>query len=280
MDLTKSVVVTQRPPFVLQFYSEPSHYFWTHESGDTHVIHQGEGGEKGDALMPMLTLMTCPSCACQIALGPIYKHLQEALDQNARIQLGVGKIQVWNRGGHFPPGCQEMQEAAARVDPQARVWRGGEQGVRVLSIPIGHEEFVHAELRATTEKHRSLVERISLVRDLQSAWLLLLFCANTRVTYSAESCQLRHSSLQPLTMLPHGSVSRSFWGSLVVHRRRRMIVPVCHSRGVGAVCEAPPERGSQHTRPAGPPRSCRDHGEVFVWSDRHATLQRRCVVLR
>ena len=41
-------------PFVLQFHSEPSQYFWTDDCGDTHVIHQGEGGEQGDALMPML----------------------------------------------------------------------------------------------------------------------------------------------------------------------------------------------------------------------------------
>ena len=88
----------------------------------------------------------------------------------------------------MPPGCQEMQEVAARVDPQARVWRGegppSQQGVRVLGIPIGHVEFVQAELRATTEKHGLLVEKNPLVQDLQSAWLLLLFCANTRATYS------------------------------------------------------------------------------------------------
>ena len=81
-----------------------------------------------------------------------------------------------------------MQEAGARVDPQARVWRGegppAHHGVRVLGIPVGHEEFVQAELRATTVKHQTLVERVPLVEDLQSAWLLLLFCANTRAMYS------------------------------------------------------------------------------------------------
>ena len=75
-----------------------------------------------------------------------------------------------------------------RADPQARVWRGGrppaQQGVHVLGLPIGHEEFVQAELRATTEKHKTLVERVPLVQDLQSAWLLLLFCANTHATCS------------------------------------------------------------------------------------------------
>ena len=199
-------------PFVLQFYSEPSQYFWTDDCGDTHVIHQGEGGEQGDALMPMLYALGQHGALLSLQdfllphehlfaylddiyvvclpdrVGPIFKHLQEALDQYARIQVHLGKTQVWNRGGHYPPACQQMQEAAARADPQARVWRGegppAQQGVRVLGIPIGHEEFVQAELRATTVKHQTLVERIPLVQDLQSAWLLLLFCANTRATYS------------------------------------------------------------------------------------------------
>ena len=41
-------------PFALQFYSEPSQCIWTDDCGVNHVIHQGEGGEQGDALMPML----------------------------------------------------------------------------------------------------------------------------------------------------------------------------------------------------------------------------------
>ena len=106
------------------------------------------------------------------------------------IQVHLGKTQVWNRGGHVPPACVEMQAAADRADPQsqARIWRGAglpsQQGIRVLGIPIGHEEYVQAELRATTEKHSILLNRIPLVQDLQSAWLLLLFCANTCATYS------------------------------------------------------------------------------------------------
>ena len=41
-------------PFVLQFYGNPSSYLWTDDSGVTHGIWQGEGGEQGDPLMPML----------------------------------------------------------------------------------------------------------------------------------------------------------------------------------------------------------------------------------
>ena len=41
-------------PFVLQFYGNPSSYLWTDDSGVTHGIWQGEGGEQGDPLTPML----------------------------------------------------------------------------------------------------------------------------------------------------------------------------------------------------------------------------------
>ena len=54
----------------------------------------------------------------------------------------------------------------------------------MLGIPVGHVEFVQAQLVSTTKKHATLYQRIQSVQDLQSAWLLLLFCVNTRATYS------------------------------------------------------------------------------------------------
>ena len=39
---------------MLQFHSDPSRHLWTDDNGDTHVIHQGERGQQGDACMPML----------------------------------------------------------------------------------------------------------------------------------------------------------------------------------------------------------------------------------
>ena len=187
-------------PFVLQFYSQPSQYLWTDDYGDNHVILQGEGGEQGDALMPMLYSLGQHGALQEVQdslmpdeylfaylddiyvvcpperVSAIYKLLGQALEENARIQMHLGKTQVWNRGGHMPPGCDSMQVAAQRVDPQARVWRGEgpshEQGIRVLGIPIGHVDFVQAQLRSKTEMHRVLHERLLSVQDLQSAWLL------------------------------------------------------------------------------------------------------------
>ena len=41
-------------PFVLQFYGHPSTHLWEDEEGVVHEIRQGEGGEKGNLLMPAL----------------------------------------------------------------------------------------------------------------------------------------------------------------------------------------------------------------------------------
>ena len=41
-------------PFVNRFHSAPSQYWWEDEMGIVHVVDQGEGGEQGDALMPLL----------------------------------------------------------------------------------------------------------------------------------------------------------------------------------------------------------------------------------
>ena len=49
-----SMMSTLCPPFVLQFYGQPSSYIWEDEMGEVHDIVQGEGGEQGDPLMPAL----------------------------------------------------------------------------------------------------------------------------------------------------------------------------------------------------------------------------------
>ena len=41
-------------PFVSMFYATPSGCLWEDDAGTTHTIVQGEGGEQGDAMMPLL----------------------------------------------------------------------------------------------------------------------------------------------------------------------------------------------------------------------------------
>ena len=48
-------------PSVRQFYGSPSRYLWENDSGEVHDIDQGEGGEQGDPLMPVLFSLGQPA---------------------------------------------------------------------------------------------------------------------------------------------------------------------------------------------------------------------------
>ncbi len=41
-------------PFARLFDVEPSSYLWQNAAGDVHKMLQGEGGEQGDGLLPMM----------------------------------------------------------------------------------------------------------------------------------------------------------------------------------------------------------------------------------
>ena len=53
-------------PFARQFYLTPSSYTWTDDSGRSHVIGQGEGGEQGDPLMPALYALAQQPAFCEV----------------------------------------------------------------------------------------------------------------------------------------------------------------------------------------------------------------------
>ena len=146
-------------------------------------IQQGEGGEQGDPLMPLLFALglhraltavrerLLPSekvfaflddvyviCAPHRVLE-VHRILEEELQNHAQISLHHGKTQVWNRAGVPPRGIDILTRAARRVNPEAIVWRGdtalprGQQGVKVLGVPVGQPEFVHNFLFCSVPTH-------------------------------------------------------------------------------------------------------------------------------
>ena len=187
--------------------------FWEDDVGEVHIIPQGEGGEQGDPLMPLLfCLGQHPALAAVSAglrdgerlfafhddlyivcrperVGAVHDLLRRYLWQHAGISFHAGKTKVWNRSGACPPACVAMQRAAVAVSPTAVVWRGDheipthQQGLKVLGVPLGHPDFVLKFLEAKIAEHRVLLERIPLVPDTQSAWLLLSFCAAARANF-------------------------------------------------------------------------------------------------
>ena len=201
-------------PFVRQFYGTPSRYLWEDAEGLVHDIDQGEGGEQGDPMMPLLfSLGQHPAlCAVQRQLqrdelifafladiyvktsparvSQMYVILQQELWRHARIRVHDGKTQVWNSSGNRPEGCDTLDRAARAIDPNfTTVWRGSgtvlaEQGIRILGTPLGHEEHVRRHLNHTIDVHTELLQRIPSLPDVQSAWAILLHCANARANYS------------------------------------------------------------------------------------------------
>ena len=64
------------------------------------------------------------------------------------------------------------------------VWRGDnllhERGLKVLGVPLGSPEFVAALGKEKLQEERTLTDSLLELPHLQSAWLLLLFCASPR----------------------------------------------------------------------------------------------------
>ena len=158
-------------PFVRMFYGGPSTYLWEDEMGTTQYIPQGEGGEQGDPLMPMLYALGQHGSlvATQermignekvfadlddvyLASGPgrveqVQSIVSEELHNRAHIEVHHGKTQVWNRSGVLPSGIEALTRAARVVKPDAVVWKGDpnlpptQQGLKVLGVPLGQPAY-------------------------------------------------------------------------------------------------------------------------------------------
>ena len=198
-------------PFVRMFYGEPSIYLWEGEGGTVHDIHQGEGGEQGDPLMPLLfSLGQHPALEAVQAQMPnekVFAFMDDVymttrpervgvghttlgveLFRHAGIHIHEGKTKVWNSGDIRPQACDQLERLAREANARTTVWRGSplpshEQDIKVLGAPLGHPEFVAAHLARTVTEHEVLLRRIPSMQDLQNAWLLLLHCAAAKATY-------------------------------------------------------------------------------------------------
>ena len=118
-----SGISSKLSPWGLREESRFSHTWWEDENGTTQIIPQGEGGEQGDALMPLLFavgqhaalvaaqgrlqqderifafLDDIYTTSSPDRVGAVYAILQEELHH---IRIHTGKTQVWNQGGVRP----------------------------------------------------------------------------------------------------------------------------------------------------------------------------------
>ena len=189
------------------FYSTPSTYIWTDQSGQTHPVQQAEGGEQGDPLMPALFSLALNTALQQFhedlhdgervaaylddiyitaqpsRIRTLFDTLARHLSTHTGIRRHAGKTQVWNAGGVEPPNVQELTTTTP-------VWLGNptlphtQQGFRVLGLPLGHPEYMQEELAKLSKKHKLFFDQLPALPDLQASWLLLLYCAAPRVYYA------------------------------------------------------------------------------------------------
>ena len=111
-------------PFVRLFYGRPSQYLWEDSTGTTHTVHQGEGGEQGDPLMPLLYSVGQHRALEAISrellgsekllaylddiyvitrpdrVGDVYTAVRQNLWIHACVSINNGKTNVWNAAGH------------------------------------------------------------------------------------------------------------------------------------------------------------------------------------
>ena len=167
---------------------------WKEEAGfavclTVPIFVQGEGGKQGDGARTI--------ARGRSPVGILGRHLHsyharareggaQGLGREFVIRVHQGKTKIWNAAGEKPPGCDELERTATVAEPTAVVWRGSEdlpscrRGIKILGTPLGHQDFVTAQLEMFTAEHQTLLCRIPLVQDVQAAWLLLVHCAAAR----------------------------------------------------------------------------------------------------
>ena len=108
-------VSAEAVPFARMFYGRRSECLWESDAGEVHNIPQGEGGEQGDAMMPLLFSLGQHGALQDASrtlghgehlmaflddtyfvrkparVGPIHGSLENALWRNAGIRIHIGK---------------------------------------------------------------------------------------------------------------------------------------------------------------------------------------------
>ena len=102
-----------------------------------------------------------------------------SIKEGAGIDINMGKCRAWSAaGGDPPPGIAELGTS---------VWCGDrspeENGLVVLGAPLGTAEYIASKLQARRDEERLFLDRLQAVPDLQSAWLLLSYCAAPRANH-------------------------------------------------------------------------------------------------
>ena len=122
----------------------------------------------------------------EAASAEVARLVATRIHEGAGVEPKLGKFKVWSRGGGpEPPGLDALLDGAPR--PAEPVWKGdleaAQNGIVILGAPVGSPEFVQRFLGNRYAVQARFWERLKQVPDLQTAWLLLLYCANPRANH-------------------------------------------------------------------------------------------------
>ena len=182
-------------PFVRMFCGRTSEYFWEEDFGVVHRIAQGEGGEQGDALMPLLFSLGQHEALQQVHrfLNPGERFFAFLGDVHfltkPDIRRPPGLVEVARRNSHSRRSdanlvCDVLERAARTVNPRAQ--RFGEdltcqptgKGSRFWALQWGTQ----ISLPATSVRSWTIAccwTGFPTCR-ICSGWLILLHCAAAR----------------------------------------------------------------------------------------------------
>ena len=190
-------------PFIRLWYGNASEFRWVDDHGRSHTIIQGDGGEQGDALMPALFCLALhpaleqlraelpANCHLIAYLDDIYivcdrdevvdvlERTRNVLRQVCRINVNLGKLAAWSQTPtEAPPGLERFGD---------NIWKSAlpleQRGLKVLGTPLGTQEFVDRFCAERSEEKAQLLNLIPKLPSIQSAWLLLYFCAVPRINH-------------------------------------------------------------------------------------------------
>ena len=142
-------------PFVQMFYGQPG-TLWQDDLGEAHTIHQGEEGEQGDPLMPLLF-----SLGQHSKLEAVNSRLQE----DDRLMALFDDVYLVNPRPDSV--CIHTQDHTSR-----------QCNIKILGTPLGHHNYVQNHLERVADEHQRFLDMLLSVPNLQSSWLLPLHCAS------------------------------------------------------------------------------------------------------
>lgn len=109
----------------------------------------------------------------------LFRRTQEILARLCHIDVNLGKLVAWSKA----PLPSPLGLDAISLD----AWKAGkpqiDRGIKILGTPIGSPAFVESKAKEAVEEKAQLLNFLPKLPSLQSAWLLLYFCAVPRINH-------------------------------------------------------------------------------------------------